>query len=72
MNSHETPGDEIQEEASVKSGRRHKDEPGAAGHPTPGSGHDDSELVTVDKGPPVARVDGVPGATGVRERKDTR
>jgi hypothetical protein len=38
--------------------------PGAAGHPEPGSGHDDSKLETVEDGPPTRRVDGIPGAHG--------
>ena len=38
--------------------------PGAAGHPEPGSHHDDSKLETVDEGPDVPIVDGVPGAHG--------
>ncbi len=40
------------------------EEPGAAGHPEPGSGHDDSPTVTTDAGPPRKPVDGIPGATG--------
>lgn len=44
--------------------RRSGETPGAAGHPEPGSGHDDSETTTVAAGPPVRRVDGVPGASG--------
>ncbi len=51
-----------QEDVSVKSGNRREEEPGAAGHPEPGSGHDDSKTETVDEGPPVEKVDGVPGA----------
>jgi large subunit ribosomal protein L9 len=40
--------------------------PGAAGHPEPGSAHDDSETTTVDEGPAHEWVDegGVPGAHG--------
>jgi large subunit ribosomal protein L9 len=38
--------------------------PGAAGHPEPGSQHDDSKTETVDDGPDVPIVDGVPGADG--------
>lgn len=38
--------------------------PGAAGHPEPGSGHDDSETVTVADGPPRAPASGQPGAFG--------
>jgi large subunit ribosomal protein L9 len=40
--------------------------PGAAGHPEPGSEHDDSKTETVDEGPPHEWVDdgGVPGAHG--------
>jgi len=40
------------------------DTPGAAGHPEPGSQHDDGKTETVAEGPPVAHVDGVPGASG--------
>lgn len=44
-----------------------KETPGAAGHPEPGSAHDDSETTTVDEGPSHEWVDdgGVPGAHGV-------
>ena len=38
--------------------------PGAAGHPEPGSGHDDARTETVEQGPPTRKVDGVPGAHG--------
>ncbi len=38
--------------------------PGAAGHPEPGSGHDDSKTVTVEDGPPIRKTDGEPGAFG--------
>ena len=38
--------------------------PGAAGHPEPGSGHDDSKTETVADGPPRRIVDGEPGAFG--------
>lgn len=38
--------------------------PGAAGHPEPGSGHDDSQTVTVEDGPPIRKTDGEPGAFG--------
>jgi hypothetical protein len=38
--------------------------PGAAGHPEPGSQHDDSKLETVAEGPDVPIVDGQPGAFG--------
>ena len=41
--------------------KRHK---GASGHPEPGSHHDDTKTETVDQGPDVPIVDGVPGATG--------
>lgn len=37
---------------------------GAAGHPEPGSGHDDSKTETVDDGPAHRPIDGVPGAYG--------
>ena len=40
------------------------DTPGAAGHPEPGSQHDDGKTETVAEGPAVAPVDGVPGAHG--------
>lgn len=49
----------------VKRTDREEDEtPGAAGHPEPGSGHDDSKTTTVEDGPPVEKVDGIPGASG--------
>jgi len=38
--------------------------PGAAGHPEPGSGHDDSKTETVAEGPPRRIVHGEPGAFG--------
>lgn len=38
--------------------------PGAAGHPEPGSQHDDSKLETVEDGPDTPIVDGQPGAFG--------
>ena len=38
--------------------------PGAAGHPEPGSQHDDSKLETVEEGPDTPLVDGQPGAFG--------
>jgi len=38
--------------------------PGAAGHPEPGSGHDDSKTVTVEDGPPIRKTVGEPGAFG--------
>lgn len=38
--------------------------PGAAGHPEPGSQHDDAKLETVADGPNVPIVDGQPGAFG--------
>jgi large subunit ribosomal protein L9 len=43
-----------------------KETPGAAGHPEPGSAHDDSETTTVAEGPAHEWVDdgGVPGAHG--------
>ncbi len=44
--------------------RGQEETPGAVGYPEPGSGHDDSETTTVDDGPPVEVVDGVPGAFG--------
>lgn len=60
MTDHETT--DLQDNASARTGRRQEDEPGAAGRPTPGSGHDDGKTDTVDEGPPVEKVDGVPGA----------
>jgi monovalent cation:H+ antiporter-2, CPA2 family len=38
--------------------------PGSAGYPEPGSGHDDSETITVEDGPSTEKVDGIPGAHG--------
>jgi hypothetical protein len=38
--------------------------PGSQGYPEPGSGHDESETVTVEDGPPIKKTDGVPGAFG--------
>jgi len=38
--------------------------PGSKGYPEPGSGHDESETVTVEDGPPIKKTDGVPGAFG--------
>lgn len=38
--------------------------PGSKGYPEPGSGHDESETVTVEDGPPIEKTDGVPGAFG--------
>ena len=53
---------------SQSQSQSHKDDrartPGAAGHPEPGSGHDDSKTETVADGPPLDPVDGVPGAHG--------
>jgi hypothetical protein len=46
-----------------KSGE-HEATPGSKGYPEPGSGHDESETVTVEDGPPVRKTDGVPGAFG--------
>jgi len=40
------------------------DTPGSKGYPEPGSGHDESETVTVEDGPPIKKTDGVPGAFG--------
>lgn len=45
-------------------GRDQDRTPGAAGHPEPGSQHDDSKLETVDDGPATPEGDGVPGADG--------
>ncbi len=45
--------------------------PGAIGHPEPGGGHDDSQTVTVEDGPPIRKVDGEPGAFGARTNDDT-
>jgi hypothetical protein len=44
---------------------------GASGHPEPGSGHDDSKTETVDQGPDVPAVDGIPGAHGEVETRGT-
>jgi hypothetical protein len=52
------------------SNRNDEETPGAAGHPEPGSGHDDSETTTIAEGPPTKRVDGVPGASGHTEGVD--
>jgi hypothetical protein len=49
---------------SEKDGQGGGRTPGAAGHPEPGSQHDDSKTETVDEGPDVPIVDGVPGADG--------
>ena len=69
MNDHEQ---DHEQDVSAKTGRHREDEPGAAGHPTPGSGHDDGVAVTVDEGPPVEKVDGVPGAhPGSRTTRDS-
>ena len=38
--------------------------PGSSGHPEPGSQHHDSETETVQAGPEVEPVDGIPGAFG--------
>jgi len=38
--------------------------PGAAGHPEPGSGHDDAVTTTVDEGPTERKTDAVAGAFG--------
>jgi hypothetical protein len=57
-----TDHDDHQQDVSAKSGRRREDEPGASGHPEPGSGHDDGKTETVADGPPIEKVDGVPGA----------
>ena len=38
--------------------------PGSKGYPEPGSGHDESETVTVEDGPPIKKTDGEPGAFG--------
>lgn len=46
--------------------------PGAIGHPEPGGGHDDSQTVTVEDGPPIRKVDGEPGAQGNRTADDAR
>lgn len=48
-----------------QSAKEHEDDrtPGAAGHPEPGSGHDDSKTATVDDDPPInqaARTHGSP------------
>ena len=52
-------------EQEDKNDRAAKEEtPGAAGHPEPGSGHDDSKTTTVEDGPAIEKVDGIPGASG--------
>jgi len=38
--------------------------PGAAGHPEPGSGHDDAVTTTVNDGPALRKTDAVAGTTG--------
>ena len=48
------PADKNQEKAT----------PGSKGYPEPGSGHDESETVTVEDGPPIKKTDGEPGAFG--------
>ena len=55
------------EAAKSAASKAPKETPGAAGHPEPGSAHDDSETTTVDEGPSHEWVDdgGVPGAHGV-------
>ena len=52
--------------AKAKAEEPSDETPGAAGHPEPGSAHDDSETTTVDEGPSHEWVDdgGVPGAHG--------
>ena len=54
------------EAANAREAKASKETPGAAGHPEPGSAHDDSETTTVDEGPAHEWVDegGVPGAHG--------
>ena len=59
-----------QEQRRSPDDRRGTETPGAAGHPEPGSGHDDAETTTIADGPPVRRVDGVPGASGHAEGVD--
>ena len=44
---------------------------GSSGHPEPGSQHDDSKTETVDQGPDVPIVDGIPGAFGDVETRGT-
>lgn len=53
--------------AAAATAKPAKATPGAAGHPEPGSDHDDSETTTVDEGPAHEWVDegGVAGAHGV-------
>ena len=46
--------------------KRHK---GSSGRPEPGSGHDDSKTETIEQGPNIDRVDGVPGAFGEVETR---
>ena len=42
---------------------------GASGHPEPGSAHDDGKTETIEEGPDVTPVDGVPGAFGEVETR---
>ena len=44
---------------------------GSSGRPEPGSAHDDSKTETIDLGPDVPIVDGVPGAHGNPEVRGT-
>jgi hypothetical protein len=46
--------------SSIDTGRT----PGAAGHPEPGSGHDDAVTTTVAEGPAQRKTDAVGGAFG--------
>lgn len=60
------PNPQDRAELTDKSKKTHADEatPGSKGYPEPGSGHDESETVTVEDGPPIRKTDGVPGAHG--------
>jgi large subunit ribosomal protein L9 len=55
-----------EQSAAEKDAEAETETPGAAGHPEPGSAHDDSETTTVEEGPEHEWVDekGVPGAHG--------
>jgi large subunit ribosomal protein L9 len=59
------------EKAKAKAAENGGETPGAAGHPEPGSQHDDSDTTTVDEGPEHQWVDdnGVPGASGFIENE---
>jgi hypothetical protein len=62
--SRQIEADELHPSGERSSQDNRKKTPGASGHPEPGSGHDDSKTVTVEDGPPIKKVGGVPGAFG--------